>query len=58
MPYQISIRKKALKLLEKVSEPDYSSIKKAIYGLAGNPRPHGCKKLKGRDGYRIRAGDY
>jgi mRNA-degrading endonuclease RelE of RelBE toxin-antitoxin system len=41
MPYQISIRKKALKLLEKISEPDYSSIKNAIYSLSENPRPHG-----------------
>jgi mRNA interferase RelE/StbE len=23
-----------------------------------NPRPHGCKKLKGRNGYRIRKGIY
>jgi mRNA interferase RelE/StbE len=26
--------------------------------LANDPRPAGCKKLKGRDGYRIRVGDY
>jgi mRNA interferase RelE/StbE len=26
--------------------------------LANDPRPPGCKKLKGRDGYRIRVGDY
>ncbi|MEP6803906.1 MAG: type II toxin-antitoxin system RelE/ParE family toxin [Flavobacterium sp.] len=23
-----------------------------------DPRPNGCKKLKGRSGYRIRIGDY
>ena len=23
-----------------------------------DPRPSGCKKLKGRDAYRIRIGDY
>jgi mRNA interferase RelE/StbE len=26
--------------------------------LGSNPRPNGCKKLKGRDGYRIRVSDY
>ena len=26
--------------------------------LEVDPRPHGCKKLKGRDAYRIRIGDY
>jgi mRNA interferase RelE/StbE len=26
--------------------------------LADDPRPKGCKKLKGRDGYRIRTGNY
>lgn len=58
MPYQLTIKPKAVKALEKINDPDYSSIKAAIYSLAKNPRPHGCKKLKGRDGYRIRAGDY
>jgi mRNA interferase RelE/StbE len=26
--------------------------------LEGDPRPPGCKKLKGRDAWRIRIGDY
>jgi mRNA interferase RelE/StbE len=26
--------------------------------MGANPRPHGCKKLKGREGYRIRVGNY
>jgi mRNA interferase RelE/StbE len=26
--------------------------------LRSNPRPPGCVKLKGRDGWRIRAGEY
>jgi mRNA interferase RelE/StbE len=58
MPYQLTIKPKAAKALEKLNEPDYSAIKTAIYGLANNPRPHGYIKLKGRGGYRIRVGDY
>jgi mRNA interferase RelE/StbE len=33
-------------------------IKTAIASLANDPRPSGCKKLKGEDAYRIRVGDY
>ena len=58
MFYKISIKKRAMKALEKINEPYYSNIKKAIYELAEEPRPKGCKKLKGRDGYRIRVADY
>jgi len=58
MPYQVRISKKALKVLEKIRDPDYSRIKNAIYSLANDPRPHGYKKLKGRNGYRIRIGNY
>ncbi len=58
MAYSISFSKQALKELQKINEPFYSNIKYAIIDLADNPRPNGCKKLKGRDGYRIRIGNY
>jgi mRNA interferase RelE/StbE len=56
--YQIRIEKSVQKSLEKINEPFYSKIKVAILNLAKNPRPAGYKKLKGRDGYRIRIADY
>ena len=58
MSYHVSIEKSVLKQLAKVPEPDYSRIKSAILSLARNPRPAGCKKLKGRSAYRIRQGNY
>ncbi|MCB0396035.1 MAG: type II toxin-antitoxin system RelE/ParE family toxin [Flavobacteriales bacterium] len=58
MPYKVTLRKRAIKSLEKIQEPYYSNIKTAIYDLADNPRPSGCKKLKGRSAYRIRVADY
>ena len=58
MLYRLTIKPKAVKALERINEPYYTTIKEVIYSLAGEPRPQGCKKLKGRDGYRIRAGDY
>jgi mRNA interferase RelE/StbE len=56
--YKVLIEKGVQKQLEKIPEPDYSKVKAAILGLSINPRPVGSKKLKGRDGYRIRQGDY
>lgn len=56
--YTVVLSKKAQKQLDKLSDNIATPIFEAIAGLEENPRPHGCKKLKGRDGYRIRAGNY
>ena len=56
--YKVSIEKSVQKTLEKINAPFYSRIKYAILKLAENPRPEGYKKLKGREGYRIRVADY
>lgn len=58
MAYQIAIKNSAIKSLAKIPEPYFSALKNSIYALAENPRPTGCKKLKGRDSYRIRVADY
>lgn len=58
MTYSVTFSKPALKKLGKVSEPYFSNIKSAIQNLAKNPRPPGYKKLKNRDGFRIRVGTY
>ena len=56
--YKLLIEKHVEKQLAKISEPIYSQIKSAINELAINPRPHGYLKLKGRNGYRIKQGNY
>ncbi len=56
--YTILLSKKAQKQLDKLSDNIAEPILSAIAQLENNPRPNGCKKLKGRDGYRIRTGDY
>jgi len=58
MAYFVNFSKQSLKALEKINEPHYANIKATIYGLADNPRPPGCKKLKGKEGYRVRVGNY
>ena len=56
--YSVSLSKRAKKQLDKLSDNIAKPIFQAIQELADNPRPQGYKKLKGRDGYRIRIGDY
>jgi mRNA interferase RelE/StbE len=58
MTYTLNFSRQAVKELEKINEPSYSSIKQAIIHLTEDPRPNGYKKLKGRNGYRIRVGNY
>ncbi|MBW4687865.1 MAG: type II toxin-antitoxin system RelE/ParE family toxin [Komarekiella atlantica HA4396-MV6] len=58
MIYQIEISKGALKQLKKLSPELQERIQLKIDDLAIEPRPDGVKKLKNRDGYRIRVGNY
>lgn len=56
--YNILLSRTAQKQLDKLPGNIADSIIQTIKGLAHNPRPAGCKKLKGRKGYRVRKGDY
>jgi mRNA interferase RelE/StbE len=44
--------------LDRIREPDFSRIAQAILGLENNPRPPGCRKLRGLQGWRIRIGNW
>jgi len=58
--YRITIKREALKELKVLPKQMVVKITAAIGTLSDNPRPEGCKKLKGYDGnhWRIRVGDY
>lgn len=58
--YQVTIARQALKELENLPKKSTLQIVKAIDDLSINPRPTGCKKLKGENEYlwRIRVGNY
>lgn len=56
--YKVRVERKAQKKLSKIPEPYYSNLKASILDLGNDPHPQGYKKLKGRDGYRIRVADY
>jgi mRNA interferase RelE/StbE len=59
MAYTVIIENHAQKDFLKLQTPHDSQVKKAIDGFAGEPRPHGVKKLSGTtNGYRVRIGNY
>lgn len=56
--YSVYLTKTAIKNLDKLPDNIAESIIFVIKKLEENPRPPGYRKLKGRDGYRIRVGNY
>ncbi len=56
--YQILISKTAQKQLDELPDQITEKLITSIWQLSKNPRPSGYIKLKGRDAYRIRKGDY
>ena len=58
MSWRIEIARDARKELARLHPQMQVRVSKAILALEGNPFPSGCKKLKNRDGFRIRVGDY
>lgn len=58
MTYIISILRRAQRELAQLPIEAYERVRDAIRALAQDPRPPGCLKLTGREGWRIRVGDY
>ena len=54
----IRFKSSADKELDALQGQQCTRILRAIRNLGNNPRPPGCKKLKNRDAYRIRVGEY
>ena len=58
MSYRLFILRRAQKELAKLPSKAYKRVRDAIRNLSLEPRPRGCIKLTGREGWRIRVGDY
>lgn len=58
MSYEVELKKSAGKALETIPVYDRERILAALTGLRTEPRPVGCKKLSGREGWRIRSQNY
>ena len=58
MPYIVSLKRSAEKELEHLPNKIHDRIVNHLISQKENPRPNKAKKLHGREGYRIRVGDY
>ena len=58
MNYNVLILRRAQKELSELPEAMYFKAKLAIQKLADDPKPRGSRKLSGREGWRIRVGEY
>lgn len=58
MNYALLILRRAQKELANLDKTEYERLRDEIASLAENPRPSNCKKLVGREGWRIRVGNY
>jgi mRNA interferase RelE/StbE len=56
--YSVLILPRAQRELSSLPQAAYEKAKLAIGQLAETPRPQGCLKLRAREGWRIRVGDY
>ena len=56
--YDVIVSNVAKKQLDKIEFIAVKRITSKLLQLENNPRPSGYIKLKGKDGYRIRIGDY
>ena len=57
--YALEIKQSAQKELDALDDTVFKRIDRKILALADNPRPAGCKRLKGfKDQWRIRVGDW
>jgi len=58
MSYAVYLKRSAEKELDRLPAEVHDRVIKQLISLRDDPRPHGIKKLHGKEGYRIRVGDY
>ncbi len=56
--YEIVFKRKVEKSVARLPDNAYQRVTRAIDDLSETPRPPGCPKLRGRNEWRIRVGDY
>ncbi len=58
MRYRVILPKSVRKVLDRLPDDIANRVLARLAALETNPRPPNVKKLKGRDGWRLRVGDY
>ena len=56
--YSLKVLPSAQRDLDSLDPPLFQRLKPKLLELPSDPRPQGCVKLTGEEGYRIRIGDY
>jgi mRNA interferase RelE/StbE len=58
MAYVVNLKRSAERELERLPTRIHDRVIERLISLKENPRPAGVKKLRGREGYTIRIGNY
>ena len=58
MRYSVVVQRRAQKRIARFPEDIQNRIEESLQALSGEPRPPGSRKLQGREGWRLRVGDY
>ena len=58
MSYTVKLKRSAEKELDNLPTKIHDRVTNILISLKENPFPRNFKKLRGREGYRIRVGDY
>lgn len=58
MSWRVGLARDAKKELARLPTAVQKRVARSILSLETEPFPSGCKKLKNRDGWRVRVGDY
>ena len=58
MSWTVDLARDAKKELVRLPASVQKRVARALLSLESDPFPRGCKKLKNRDGWRVRVGDY
>jgi len=56
--YTVHIKASTEREMASLPKPVFRAVSQKILELESNPRPQRCKKLSGRQEYRMRVGDY
>jgi mRNA interferase RelE/StbE len=56
--YRVKLLPAAIKGFRQIAHQDRPRIRGALALLANDPRPPASRRLRGRDGFRVRVGDY
>jgi mRNA interferase RelE/StbE len=56
--YRLELTRHAAKALRQIDPSQRARLQGALLMLQQNPRPPSSRALRGRDGFRVRVGDY